>query len=330
MSERPAANPYCLLSWREQDLFCRDLPSDWQHAVGKILVTGASGYIGGRLIPELLARGYTVRVMVRAPSLGQEQLWPGAEVAVADALHKEQLTEALKDIDVAYYLIHSMGSRGDFEERDRIAARNFGCAARRAGVRRIIYLGGLGHGMHLSPHLRSRQEVGEILRESGVTVLEFRASIVIGSGSVSFEMIRTLVERLPVMIAPRWIEVEAQPIAVDDLLAYLVAALDTPLPQSRVFEIGGADRATYGDLMREYALQRGLRRAIIRVPVLSPRFSSLGLGLVAPLYARVGRKLMQSLKHATIVSDASALEVFPVHPRGFRQAIAAAIREDNV
>jgi hypothetical protein len=162
-----------------------------------------------------------------------------------------------------------------------------------------------------------------------VPVLELRASIVIGSGSLSFEMIRALVERLPVMITPRWVEVEAQPIAVDDLLAYLVAALDVPLPASRVFEIGGSDRVTYGDLMREYARQRGLRRAMIRVPVLTPWLSGLWLGLVTPLYARVGRKLAESIKHPTVVRDLTALEVFPVRTRGIREAIAAAIRNEE-
>jgi len=295
-----------------------------------ILLTGATGYIAGRLRPLLEADGRRVRCLTRRQTGLASQVAETTEVVQGDVLEAESLDQALTGVESAYYLIHSMGYRRDFEERDRTAAHNFGSAARRAGVRRIIYLGGLGHGPDLSPHLRSRQEVGEILRQSGVPVLEFRASIVIGSGSVSFEMIRTLVERLPVMIAPRWIEIEAQPIAVDDLLVYLVAALDMPLAQSRVFEIGGADRVTYGDLMREYARQRGLHRAIIRVPILSPRFSSLGLGLVTPLYARVGRKLMQSIKHATVVRDTSALEVFPVNPRGYREAIAAAIRDDNV
>jgi len=295
-----------------------------------ILLTGATGYVGGRLRPLLEADGRRVRCLTRRETGLASQVAKTTEVVEGDVLEAESLGPVLTGVESAYYLIHSMDATGDFEERDRIAARNFGSAARRAGVRRIIYLGGLGHGPDLSPHLRSRQEVGEILRESGIPVLEFRASIVIGSGSASFEMIRTLVDRLPVMIAPRWIEVEAQPIAVEDLLAYLVAALDVPVAQSRVFEIGGADRVTYGDLMREYARQRGLRRAIIRVPVLSPRFSSLGLGLVTPRYARVGRKLIQSIKHQTIVRDASALEVFPVRPRGFREAIAAAIREDRV
>jgi len=270
-----------------------------------------------------------VRCLARPQTGLASRVGEATEVVYGDVLEAESLTPALAGIESAFYLIHSMGSASDFEERDRTAARNFARAARRAGVRRIIYLGGLGQGQDLSPHLRSRHEVGDVLRESGVPVLELRASIVIGSGSLSFEMIRALVERLPVMITPRWVEVEAQPIAVDDLLAYLVAALDVPLAESRVFEIGGADRVSYGDLMREYARQRGLRRVMVRVPVLTPRLSSLWLGLVTPLYARVGRKLIESIKHPSIVRAPSALAVFPVQPRGSREAIAAAIRNED-
>lgn len=270
-----------------------------------------------------------MRCLARRPTGLASRVGAATEVVQGDVLEADSLGPALEGVESAYYMVHSMGSGTDFEEQDRTAARNFGTAARRAGVRRIIYLGGLGHGRDLSPHLRSRQEVGEVLRESGVPVLELRASIVIGSGSLSFEMIRALVERLPVMITPRWVEVEAQPIAVDDLLDYLVASLEVPLTESRVFEIGGADRVTYGDLMREYARQRGLRRAMIRVPVLTPWLSSLWLGLVTPLYARVGRKLAESIKHPTVVSDPSALEVFPVRPRGMREAIAAALRNED-
>lgn len=294
-----------------------------------ILVTGATGYIGARLRRRLEADGRRVRCLARRQTGLASEVGEATEVVNGDVLNAESLGPALAGVESAYYLIHSMGSGRDFEDQDRRGARNFAFAAQRAGVRRIIYLGGLGHGQALSPHLRSRHEVGEILRESGVPVVELRASIVIGSGSLSFELIRALVERLPVMITPRWVEVEAQPIAVDDLLAYLVAALDVPLAQSRVFEIGGADRVSYGDLMREYARQRGLRRAMVRVPVLTPRLSSLWLGLVTPLYARVGRKLIESIKHPTIVRDPSALGVFSVQPRGSREAIAAAIRNED-
>jgi uncharacterized protein YbjT (DUF2867 family) len=296
---------------------------------GIILVTGATGYVGGRLWRLLEANGKRVRCMVRRQSVLASRVGSTTEVVEADVLKPETLEAAFQGVEKAYYLVHSMGSGGDFEAQDRQAAKNFGEAARQAGVRRIIYLGGLGHGPDLSPHLKSRQEVGQVLHESGVPVLEFRASIVIGSGSLSFEMVRALVERLPVMITPRWVEIEAQPIAVDDLIEYLIAALDVPLAESRVFEIGGADRVSYGDLMREYARQRGLRRAMIRVPFLTPRLSSLWLGLVTPLYARVGRKLIESIKHPTVVRDTTAREIFPIEPIGMREAIAAAIRNED-
>jgi uncharacterized protein YbjT (DUF2867 family) len=223
-----------------------------------------------------------------------------------------------------------MGAAHGFEETDRQAAEKFGRAARTQGVQRIIYLGGLGDAVdRLSPHLRSRQEVGEILRQSGVPVVEFRASIVIGSGSLSFEMIRALVERLPVMITPRWVTVRAQPIAIRDVLQYLRAGLDVPISESHIYEIGGPDRVSYGDLMREYARQRGLRRLTIAVPVLTPRLSSLWLGLVTPLYARVGRKLIDSIRHTTVVQDDTALRAFAIRPVGVREAIADALRNED-
>ena len=247
-----------------------------------------------------------------------------------DVLDPDSLRAALAGVHTAFYLVHSMGSAGSFEEQDRRAARNFAEAARDLGVSRIVYLGGLGESSPtLSPHLRSRHEVGELLRASGLPVIEFRASVVIGSGSLSFEMIRALVERLPVMIAPRWVSVPAQPIAIQDLLEYLLAALDLPCTESRVFEIGGADQVSYGGLMSEYARQRGLKRLILPVPFLTPRLSSLWLGLVTPLYVRVGRKLIDSIRHPTLVNDRSALTEFKVRPMGFREAIAAALRAED-
>ena len=207
---------------------------------------------------------------------------------------------------------------------------NFGEAARRAGVRRIVYLGGLATGDEaFSKHLRSRIETGQVLRESGVPVVEFRASVVIGSGSLSFELIRALVERLPVMICPRWVSTLAQPIGIDDVLAYLAAALHLPDGESRTFEIGGADQASYGDVMREYARQRGLKRVMISVPLLTPRLSSLWLGLVTPVYARVGRELIAGLKNQSVVTDPTALAVFPIRPIGLREAIGRAIRYED-
>ncbi|MFT5286078.1 MAG: hypothetical protein ACI8TQ_002246 [Planctomycetota bacterium] len=295
----------------------------------RILLTGATGYVGGRLRRLLEERGERLRCLTRSTEGLGSRVSATTEVVAGDVLQPETLAPALAGVDTAYYLIHSMGSDGDFEKSDRIAARNFATAASKAGVRRIIYLGGLAHGDGLSPHLRSRHEVGAVLRESGVPVLELRASVVLGSGSLSFEMIRALVERLPIMITPRWVDVEAQPIAIDDLLAYLVSALDCSLDESEIFEIGGADRVSYGGLMREYGRQRGLRRMMIRVPVLSPRLSSLWLGLVTPLYARVGRKLIESIRHASVVQDKSALDKFAVKPRSMPDAIGAALRNEE-
>ena len=296
----------------------------------RVLVTGATGYIGGRLLGALAARGAPVRGMARRPEMLRARVGPDVEVVGGDVLRPEGLSAALADVGTAYYLIHSMGAAASFEENDRIAAENFGRAARAAGVRRIVYLGGLGDSAEtLSPHLRSRQQVGDILRASGVETLEFRASVVIGPGSLSFELVRALVERLPVLTMPRWVSVPAQPIAVDDVLAYLIAALDVPLSGSRVFEIGGADVVSYADLMREYAAARGLRRWMIPVPVLTPWLSSLWLGLVTPVYARIGRTLIESIVHATVVRDDSAERLFRVRPRGMRAAMAAALRTEE-
>lgn len=296
----------------------------------RVLVTGATGYVGGRLLRALASRGTLVRGMARRPEILRARVGADAEVVGGDVLRPETLPAALADVGTAYYLIHSMGAAAPFEDRDRVAAESFGRAAHAAGVRRIVYLGGLGDSAEtLSPHLRSRQQVGDILRASGVETLEFRASIVIGPGSLSFELVRALVERLPVMIMPRWVSVPAQPIAVDDVLAYLIAALDVPVGGSRVFEIGGADVVSYADLMREYAAARGLRRWMVPVPVLTPALSSLWLGLVTPLYARIGRTLIESIVHPTVVRDDSAERLFQVHPRGMREAIAAALRAEE-
>ena len=252
------------------------------------------------------------------------------ELVAGDVLAPESLGPALRGVETAYYLIHAMGSTGSFEEEDRRGAQAFGEAAREAGVRRIIYLGGLGRtDTGLSAHLRSRQEVGEILRDAGVPVIEFRASIVIGSGSLSFEMIRALVERLPVMITPRWVAVPAQPIAITDLLDYLESAIDLDVEGHQVISIGGADKVSYGQIMQEYARQRGLKRTMIPVPVLTPRLSSLWLGLVTPLYARIGRKLVDSLRHPTVVEDDTARRLFPIRPLGVREAIASALRNED-
>jgi uncharacterized protein YbjT (DUF2867 family) len=295
-----------------------------------ILLAGATGYVGDRLLRDLQARGYIVRCLARRPSQLEARVAAGAHVVQGDAVSGEGLADALRGVDTAFYLIHSMGDPGEFEERDRRAARNFGAAASAAGVRRIVYLGGLAdEAQDLSAHLRSRIEVGRLLRESGVPVIELRASIVIGSGSLSFEMVRALVEHLPVMITPRWVSMRAQPIGIDDLLAYLREALHADPTGNPVYEIGGADQLSYGDLMREYARQRGLRRAMLRVPMLTPWLSSLWLGLVTPLYARVGRKLIDSIRHASVVNSDAARRDFSVVPTDIRTAISRALEIED-
>jgi uncharacterized protein YbjT (DUF2867 family) len=293
------------------------------------LLTGGSGYVGGRLLKVLEGRGERVRCLARRPEFLRPRVGPATEVVQGDVLDLDSLRRALQGVDAAYYMVHSMGSRGDFEEEDRRAAENFATAAREAGVRRIVYLGGLGRGPGLSRHLRSRHEVGRVLRESGVGTVEFRASIIIGSGSLSFEMIRALVEKLPIMITPRWVSERAQPLAIEDLISYLVAALDTEIGGSAIYEIGGADRVSYMEIMKEYARQRGLKRLMIRVPVLSPRLSSLWLGLVTPLYARVGRELIDSVRNATVVNDEAASSAFAVRPRGIGEAIERALANED-
>jgi len=290
-----------------------------------VLLTGATGYVGGWLLKALERQGCRVRCLARRPEFLQPRVGAATQVVVGDLLEAKGLVQALADVDIAYYLVHSMGSAGAFEVEDRRAARHFGEATRLAGVKRIIYLGGLcGDEPGLSRHLQSRQEVGEVLRQSGVPVLELRASIVLGAGSLSYELIRALVERLPLMVTPKWVSVLCQPIAIEDLVDYLLEAAGIPLPVSQVFEIGGTDRVTYGDIMRTYARQRGIRLRMLPVPLLTPHLSSLWLGLVTPVYARIGRKLIDSIRHPTLVRDASALATFSVRPMGVEEAIRRA------
>ena len=294
-----------------------------------ILLTGATGCIGGRLLEALEARGDAIRCMTRHPGALAARVGPRTGVVFGDCLDPASLAEPCAGIDTAYYLVHSMGGTADFAAQDRAAARNFGAAARAAGVRRIVYVGGLGAAAGLSRHLRSRHETGDVLRQSGVPVIEFRSGIVLGAGSLSFELIRALVERLPAMLCPSWVRTPTQPIALADLVAYLVAALDLPHGGSRRFDVGGADVVSYDAIMREYARQRGLRRWLIPVPLLTPHLSSLWLGLTTPVYARVGRELVDGLRTATVVEDDAARTTFPVQPLGLREAIARAIEEED-
>ena len=295
----------------------------------KILLTGATGCIGGRLLAALEAGGRAVRCMTRRPDALTGQVGPNSSVVRGDCLDPVSLQGACAGIDTAYYMVHSMGGGANFEAQDRAAARNFGAAARAAGVRRIVYVGGLGSSSGLSRHLRSRHETGEVLRASGVPVIEFRSGIVLGAGSLSFELIRALVERLPVMVCPSWVRTPTQPIALADLVAYLAAALDLPHGASRLFEVGGADVVSYRDVMHEYARWRGLRRLLIPVPLLTPRLSSLWLGLTTPVYARVGRELVDGLRTATVVNDAAARTAFPIQPLDLGPAIARAVEEED-
>ena len=295
-----------------------------------IMLTGATGYVGGRLLKILEQRGYRVRCMARRPDILTSRVSTSTQVVEGNVLDINSLQVALKGVRVAYYLIHSMSSEGSFEEIDRKAAHNFGEVAKAAGVERIIYLGGLGNDEdELSPHLRSRQEVGNILRKSGIPLVEFRASIVIGSGSLSFQLIRSLVERLPIMITPKWVQVAAQPIAIEDLIEYLEEALYLPDSGSRVYEIGGADQVSYADIMRIYGSCRNIAVRMIPVPLLSPYISSLWLGLITPLYARIGRKLIQSIVHPTVVREKSALKDFNIKPMGVNAAIRRAIDKED-
>jgi uncharacterized protein YbjT (DUF2867 family) len=262
-----------------------------------ILLTGATGYVGGRLLAELESQRRRLRCLARRPAYLRARVAPSTEVVEGDIFDPTSLRAALAGVDTAFYLIHSMSSSAAYEQSDRRAAESFSAAARESGVRRIVYLGGLGHGENLSGHLASRQEVGRILRESGVPTIEFRAGIIIGSGGLSFEMIRALVEKLPVMTAPRWVRTPTQPIAIEDVIAYLAASLDLEPAASVIFEIGGADRASYLDLLK--------------------------------LYARVGRELIEGLRNETVVRDPRALEVFPLRPRGMRQAIERALHYED-
>jgi uncharacterized protein YbjT (DUF2867 family) len=296
---------------------------------GLTLLTGATGYVGGRLLPELERRGYRVRCLTRRPDALLPRVAATTEVVCGDLSIPATLATAFDGIDTAFYLVHALGTKHDFEAEERAGAEAFAREARAAGVKRIIYLGGLGPEEIRSPHLRSRHAVGRILRESGIPTFELRASIIIGSGSLSFEMVRALVEKLPVMVTPRWVQRLAQPIGIEDVIAYLLEAAELPASKAGTYEIGGPDQLAYRDLLVTYARLRGLRRLIFRVPVLTPRLSSLWLGLVTPVYARIGRKLVDSIQHDTVVTDQRAREVFSVVPRGVEEAIRRALANED-
>jgi len=296
----------------------------------RVLVAGATGYIGRRLVAELVASGHHVRCLVRTPGKLDAESWrEQVEVVTGDVLDSASLAGVFSMIDAAYYLVHSIGSEADWRTRDRTAAENFRDAAANAGIEQIIYLGGLGDdaGGALSPHLASRHEVGRALASGPVPLTELRAAVVIGSGSASFEMLRHLVEVLPIMTTPRWVETRVQPIAVRDVLVYLTGVLGNRDAYGQVFEIGGDDVVTYHEMMDMYAQAAGLRkRVIVPVPVLSPRLSSLWVGLVTPIPADLARPLIDSLVNEVVVHHHDIDTVVPHHPIGCRDAIELALR----
>ena len=296
-----------------------------------VLVTGATGYVGGRLVPCLLREGLRVRCFVRDAERLRAQPWGDqVEVAVGDALEAETVPPAMADVDAVYYLIHSLGSGEDeFAKRDRRAATNIRTAAEAAGVQRIVYLGGMRpKGERQSKHLQSRIETGDVLRDGSVPITEFRAAQIVGSGSLSFELVRYLTERVPLMICPTWVHTPTQPIAIRNVLEYLVAALRHPESAGEIVEIGGADVLTYAEMFQIYAAIRGLKRWVVNVPFLTPRLSSHWVGLVTPISNAIARPLIEGLDNEVVVDDAEkARQLFPeVEPISFEAAVRLALR----
>lgn len=294
----------------------------------RVLVTGATGFVGGRLVPALLGAGYEVTVLVRdAPSYHAEHPDNDVRVVEGDLLEPGSFDAAL-DVDVAYYLIHSMRAGSNFEERDRRAARNFIQAADEAGLARIIYLGGLGEERdELSAHLRSRREVEAILETGSATLTTLRAAIIIGAGSASFDMIRQLAVRLPVMITPKWVRNECQPIAIRDVVSYLTGTLEAPETAGNTYEIGGPDVLTYSEMMERTAQLMGRRLRIVPVPVMTPKLSAYWVHLVTDVPKSVAQPLILGLKNPVVVRDATITDHVEVRHTGFDEAAAAALAE---
>ena len=294
-----------------------------------LLLTGATGYVGGRFLRRLEQEGLPVRCLCRDPEAVRWRVAPGTELVRGDLLQPASLDSAFSGVDTTFYLVHSMNSDDSFEADEAACAANFAAAARKAGVRRIVYLGALASGGRLSPHMRTRLETGNILRSSAIPVLEFQASVIIGSGSASFELIRALVERLPVMITPLWVNTAAQPIGIEDVIDYLIAGIRVPLPESVTVQIGGSDVTSYVGLMREFARQRKLRRWFIRVPLLSLSLSSRWLTLITPVYASIGRCLIESVRNPSVVQSSTAKELFDIQPMGIARAIERALANED-
>jgi uncharacterized protein YbjT (DUF2867 family) len=297
----------------------------------RCLVTGATGYIGGRLVPELLERGYDVRALARSPAHLDEVPWRDrVDVVAGDLGDRDSLTSAFQNVDVVYYLVHSMGTSDDFAAEEDRAADNVVAAARQAGVQRLVFLGGLHpQGRELSSHLTSRASVADTLLSSGVETVVLQAGIVVGAGSAAFEMTRHLTNRLPVMTTPRWVHNKIQPIAVADALHYLSAAADAPVPRSRAWDIGGPDVLEYGEMMQIYAEAAGLhRRIIITLPFLTPWLAGWWIGLVTPIPPDLGRPLVESLSCDAVMSEHDIDAVIPPPPNGltgYRQAVELAL-----
>lgn len=318
-------------SWKDKELFCHDLPSVPLPEIGKVLVTGASGYIGGRLVPELVARGYKVRIMVRADSPEYKKSWPDVEVAISDALNIDSLKEALQDIDTVYYLIHSLllGPK-EFALTDIQAAINFRKVAEEKNIKRIIYLGGLGDiRTYKSHHLQSRMKVAQELQRGSVPVTILRAAIIIGSGSASYEIIQHLVRKLPIILIPHWARNRCQPIAIRDVVKYLVGVLETPQTSGKYFDIGGKDILTYEKMMR--ILAEIIHKKVIFIPFF---FSNIGFysyfaSLLTPVPAPITRCLMEGLKDEVICQDNSIKRLLPFEPLSYREAIVRAMSREE-
>jgi len=303
-------------------------PIEGQQIGDLVLITGVTGYVGARLPAPLLREGFGVRVLVRDPTRLPNAAWvQQVDTCVGDVLDGHSLAKAMVGVRFCYYLIHGMGGGPGFHDRDLEAAKSFGKAALAAGVERVIYLGGLGDpDSDLSEHLRSRQETGAVLTKYGPPVTEFRAAVIVGSGSTSFEMIRYLTERLPIMICPSWVATKVQPIGIEDMLAYLVEALTVPGSAGTVVEVGGADVLTYGSMMQEYARLRGLRRWLVSVPVLTPRLSSYWVHLITPLQSAVAQPLIEGLRNEVVVRDGQARLLFPgIHPIPYGRSVEKAL-----